>query len=315
MESNARCIRFLVLILSGAAQCFSQMPEEPAFKVDVDMVVLTFTVTDSNGRYIHGLKPFDLKITEDGVAQKIMTFAEGAARGEDAIGIPAETFDGSHVFVLFDTSNCMYEGFAKAADAVADFIRRLDSTVSVAVYGFSRNLFRAVALTLDHDRAVSGVRNVVVGQDTALYNAVLLTLRDAARQKGRKSIVVFSNGPDTSSMVSPDEVAAIAEDEGIPIFIVSTRGRRDGSTSAQGLTHLTEETGGRVFWAHEWREQDQALSVIREGFASTYTVAYYPTSTSNREFRKVSIDLAGQFGSNYHVQTRSGYRPRPDSAQ
>ena len=62
----------------------------------------------------------------------------------------------------------------------------------------------------------------MAGDDTALYNALLLTLRDAAKVPGRKVVIVFSNGPDNASMVAPDDVRAVAEDEGIPIYVIST---------------------------------------------------------------------------------------------
>ena len=133
------------------------------------MVVLSFTVTDSKGHYINGLKPSDFHLTEDGIAQKINTFGEGnkppvqimddgttrplSAAAEAAIaqadGAPTEvhsdSFVGTNVFVLFDTSNYMYRGFVYASDAIADFVRGLDKTDSVAVYTFSRNLSRARA--------------------------------------------------------------------------------------------------------------------------------------------------------------------------
>src|SRR5437868_7767285 len=55
----------------------AQEGQRPIFKVKVDMVVLSFTVTNSKGQYINGLKPKDFKIQEDGIDQKIATFAEG----------------------------------------------------------------------------------------------------------------------------------------------------------------------------------------------------------------------------------------------
>jgi hypothetical protein len=129
---------------------------------------------------------------------------------------------GTNVFVLFDTSNFMYHGFVYAEDAIADFVRGLDRADSVAVYTFSRNLSRAANLTRDRNDAIFGLRKSVAGDDTALYNGLLLTLRDAAKVPGRKVVIVFSNGPDNASMVAPDDVRAVAEDEGIPIYVIST---------------------------------------------------------------------------------------------
>jgi Ca-activated chloride channel family protein len=108
------------------------------------MVVLSFQVTDSKNHYINGLKPTDFRIFEDGIPQKIATFAEGAkaplAVAEDGATRPLleakkdalpgmdrpDAFVGTNVFVLFDTSNFMYRGFVYAEDAIADFVRGLD---------------------------------------------------------------------------------------------------------------------------------------------------------------------------------------------
>src|SRR5258706_7883687 len=208
------------------------------------MVVLSFTVTDSKGHYINNLKHTDFRVTEDGIAQKINTFGEGnkppvqvlddgstrplnqavAVAGE-VDGKPSEirsdSFVGTNVFVLFDTSNYMYKGFVYASDAIAEFVRGLDRADSVAVYTYSRNLSRAAVLTKERNDAISGLRNAVAGDDSALYNCLLLTLRDAAKIPGRKVVIVFSNGPDNASMVAPDDVRAVAEDEGIPLYVIA----------------------------------------------------------------------------------------------
>jgi Ca-activated chloride channel family protein len=228
----------MVVGLACVAGMFPQEGQRPTFRVKVDMVVLSFTVTDSRGHYINSLNPSDFRIFEDGILEKISTFGEGskppltvledgstrpplvgsgAGTGEPSskpgMEIRADAFVGTNVFILFDTSNYMYRGFVYASDAIADFIRGLDRADSVAVYTFSRNLSRAGSLSRDRNEALTGLRKAVAGDDAALYNALLLTLRDAAKVPGRKVIIVFSNGPDNASMVAPDDVRAVAEDE------------------------------------------------------------------------------------------------------
>ena len=206
--------------MAGAGLALRAQDQHPVYHVKVDMVVHSFQVTDSKNRYINGLKPSDFKIFEDGIPQKIATFAEGAntpvAVNADGTTRPLlnstqselpglekpDAFVGTNVFVLFDTSNFMYKGFVYAEDAIADFVRGLDHADSVAVYTFSSNLSRAANLTRDHGNAIQGLRTSVAGADTALYNALLLTLRDAAKVVGRKVVIVFSNGPDNASMVA-----------------------------------------------------------------------------------------------------------------
>src|SRR5215469_8596550 len=136
--------RELFSLAAGAASTLLQAPkllaqegQRPVFRIKVDMVVLSFTVTDSKNHYINGLKPSDIKIFEDGIPQKLNTFGEGnkppvqvmedgstrpllagdvpaAGVEPDAKGgaeIRSDAFVGTNVFVLFDTSNYMYRGF------------------------------------------------------------------------------------------------------------------------------------------------------------------------------------------------------------
>ena len=301
--------------------------QHPIFRVKVDMVVLSFQVTDSKNHYINGLKPSDFRIYEDGILEKIATFAEGANTpvAVDASGathpmldakkdaLPGlerpDAFVGTNVFVLFDTSNFMYRGFVYAEDAIADFVRGLDHADSVAIYTFSRNLSRAATLTREHSDAIAGLRNAVAGDDTALYNALLLTIRDAAKVPGRKVVIVFSNGPDNASMVAPDDVRAVAEDEGIPIYVISTAEVNKDPISSGVFRRIAQRTGGKAYWARTWQKQVEAFESIREDMSNSYTITYYPAANPNEGFRKISVEIVSDPGKKWRVQSRPGYRP------
>jgi Ca-activated chloride channel family protein len=321
----------LATLSALAAGLHAQEGQRPIFRVKVDMVVLTFTVTDSKGKYINGLKPSDFRILEDGIIEKVATFAEGsrpplqvlddgstrplipAARPADAKPGPvatADAFVGTNVFVLFDTSNYMYRGFVYASDAIADFVRGLDRADSVAVYTFSRNLSRAAPLTQDRNEAMLGLRKAVAGDDAALYNTLLLTLRDAAKVPGRKVIIVFSNGPDNASMVAPDDVRAVAEDEGIPIYVISTTEVNKDPISSGVFRRISARTGGKAYWAKTWQRQVEAFESIREDLGNSYTITYYPAPNPNEGFRKISVEIVTDIGKKYRVRARPGYRPR-----
>jgi len=319
-----------VLGISGSlAWLGAQEGQRPVFRVKVDMVVLSFTVTDSKGRYINGLKPGDFRVLEDGIAQKVATFAEGnkpavqilddgstrpliAAAPDTRPGpdVRSDAFVGTNVFVLFDTSNYMYRGFVYASDAIADFVRGLDRADSVAVYTFSRNLSRAAELTRDRFEAIGGLRKAVAGDDAALYNALLLTLRDAAKVPGRKVVIVFSNGPDNASMVAPDDVRAVAEDDGIPIYVISTSEASKDAISAGVFRRITQRTGGKSYHAKTWQKQVEAFESIREDLGNSYTVTYYPQPNPNEGFRKIAVEITSDVAKKYRVRARPGYRPR-----
>ncbi len=317
-------------LVAGSIWLSAQETRGPVFRSKVDLVVLSFTVTDSKGHYINGLKPGDFKILEDGIVEKVSTFAEGnkpavqvnddgSTRALLADGTPAprpgidpgsDAFVGTNVFVLFDTSNFMYRGFVYAEDAIADFVRGLDKADSVAVYSFSRNLSRASDLTRERSDAIFGLRKAVAGDDTALYNALLLTLRDAAKVPGRKVVIVFSNGPDNASMVAPDDVRAVAEDEGIPIYVISTNEVNKDPISSSVFRRITSRTGGKAYWAKTWQKQVEAFESIREDLGNSYTVTYYPAPNPNEGFRKISVEIVSDIGKKYRVRSRPGYRPR-----
>lgn len=331
--------RELFSLAAGAASTLLQAQKLPAqeggqrpvFRVKVDMVVLSFTVTDSKNHYINGLHPPDFRIYEDGILQKLNTFAEGtkppveviedgktrplvetaaeSGTGPSAVLDRPDAFVGTNVFILFDTSNFMYRGFVYAEDAIADFVRGLDRADSVALYTFSRNLSRASSLTRDHNEAITGLRHSVAGDDTALYNALLLTLRDAAKVPGRKVVIVFSNGPDNASMVAPDDVRAVAEDEGIAIYTISTNEVNKDTISSAALRRMAQRTGGKAYWARTWQKQVEAFESIREDLGNSYTITYYPAPNPNEGFRKIAVEIVSDPGKKFRVHTRPGYRP------
>ncbi len=343
LSRGALCV--LVLALSGGLvmtmpHAVGQEPAQPGptFRVEVDLVLLNIAVTDRRGRYIPDLKPADFRILEDGVAQKIATFAEGneaprritdsgelvaespaapsaaplAGRVDGASAPPLgeESLVGTNVFILFDTSNFMYRSFVYAEDAIADFIRELDTADSVAIYGYSRNLTRHSRLTSNRWDALRGLRLSVAGDETALYNSLLLTLRDAAQVPGRKVIIVFSNGPDSASAVAPDDVRAVAEDEGIPIYVISTKEVNKDPISSNVFRRLTGRTGGKAFFAKSWQKQSEAFSSIREELGSSYTLTYYPQPNPNRGWRSIEVELVGDHLKSHRLRTRQGYRPK-----
>ncbi|HTS77947.1 MAG TPA: VWA domain-containing protein [Bryobacteraceae bacterium] len=325
-----RAIR--IPVVTGTLVALSIAPpavtqERPTFRVKVDMVVLSFQVTDNKGKYVNGLKPKDFRILEDGIPQKIATFGEGSrapvqvasdgtltpvAPSEESKteGRVVDAFIGTNVFVLFDTSNYMYRGFVYASDAIADFIRGLDRADSVAVYTYSKNLKREAPLTHERTDAIFGLRQAVAGDDSALYNCLLLTLRDAAKVPGRKVIIVFSNGPDNASMVAPSDVQAVAEDEGIPIYVISTNEVNKDPISSQVFRRITQRTGGKSYFAKTWQKQVEAFESIREDLGNSYTVTYYPQPNPNEGFRKISVELLSDSAKKYRIQCRPGYRPR-----
>jgi VWFA-related protein len=301
-------------------------------------VQLNVAVTDSKGNYVTGLPPQAFSVTEDGIPQTVATFAEGNEVTRSLVATsqtgrkpevesrppaepPSSNSDssenlgtlvaGANVFVLFDTSNYMYRGFVFAQDAISDFIRSLESADKLAFYSYSRDLSRSTQLTADRSQVLRGVRSTVAGDDAALYNCLLLTLQDATHYSGRKVVVVFSNGPDNASVVPPEDVAELAQSAGIPIYMISTQDAKLEPISTAVFERMTAATGGKAYFAKNWKDEKRAFTSIRDDLAHLYALSYYPQTNPNNGWRTIKVKLVGEHMKNFHIRTRNGYRPQP----
>jgi len=337
MAALALGLALVLILLSGSGTRSSAQERGSHIRVVVNLVQLNVAVTDKNGNYITGLRPENFAIYEDGIPEKLASFAEGngparalvdlaqadakadtaadhveAAALQQPTTVTGSSLDslvaGANVFILFDTSNYMYRGFVFAQDAIADFVRSLDTADKIAMYSYSRDLSRVAPLTPDRSAVLRGVRNTVAGDEAALYNTLLLTLRDAAQYKGRKVVVVFSNGPDNSSVVPPEDVAELAQSAGISVYMISTQQAKLEPVSTAVFERMTAATGGKAYFAKNWRDEKRAFASIRDDLAHLYSISYYPRANPNRGWRSIQVRLVGDELRKAHIRTRTGYR-------
>jgi Ca-activated chloride channel family protein len=242
------------------------------------------------------------------VSQPVVTETATTAEEGTVKTAGVGTTTGANVFILFDTSNYMYRGFVFAQDSIADFIRSLEGVGRVAFYSYSRDLSRAVSLTPDRPTVLRGVRSTVAGDDAALYNSLLMTVKDAARLTGRKAIVVFSNGPDNASLVPPEDVAELAQSTGTIIYMISTRDAQAEPISTAVFERMSKATGGKAYFSKSWKDEKDAFASIREDLAHLYSLSYYPAPNPNHGWRSISVKLVGEAAQKYRIRTRDGYR-------
>ena len=327
---------FTLLLFGSSRLGGAQDDNASRIYVSVVLVQLNVAVTDDKGNYVTGLRPEDFQIIEDKIPEKIATFEEGngppihlldpsgkptleatvataagaasAAGGVKPSATLLGTASGANVFILFDTSNYMYRGFVFAQDSIADFVRSLEGESKVALYSYSRDLDRVSNLTNDRSQVLRAVRSTVAGDDAALYNCLLMTVKDASTLTGKKAIVVFSNGPDNASLVPPEDVAELAQSTGTIIYMVSTRAAESDPTSTAVFERMSKATGGKAYFSKSWGDEARAFSSIREDLAHLYSLSYYPQPNPNRGWRTISVRLAGDRLQKYHVRTRDGYR-------
>jgi VWFA-related protein len=204
----------------------------------------------------------------------------------------------------------MYRGFVFAQDAIAEFVRSLGSADKIAFYSYSRDLSRAATLTSDRAQVLRAVRSTVAGDEAALYNTLLLTLKDATQYQGRKVVVVFSNGPDNSSVIPPEDVAEFAQSAGVSVYMISTQEAKLEPLSTAVFERMTAATGGKAYFARNWRDEKRAFASVRDDLAHLYSLSYYPKANPNSGWRAITVKVIDDHSKGYKIRTRNGYRPQ-----
>jgi len=277
---------------------------EPAttLKVDVNLVNVFVTVTDAEGSPVAGLTKDNFILQEDGQDQNIAVFDKESA-------VPLS------IALAIDTSLSTRHDLpleqASAKRFAHVILRPVDA---LSVYGFSEVVNESTpGFTPDLKRIDEGIDHIRVGAATALYDAIYLVSRALNRRKGRKVIVLITDGGDTISRIDYKQALRAAQEAEALVYsiiivpIESSAGRETGGEHA--LIQLSEDTGGRYYYATSTTQLDAAFRKISDELRTQYLLAYYPAQrTSFSDFRRIEVKVAGvPKASDYHVRHRSGY--------
>lgn len=174
--------------------------------VDTDLVTIPVSVFDRNGLYIPGLTQDDFRIFEDGKEQEIAYF-----------GTSDKPFT---VILLIDTSLSFEDVMDDVKNAAIAFVEQLKPNDSVMVIEFDGNVHVLTESTNDRDRIRKAIRKANIGSGTSLYDSVDHSLRKSVSKiEGRKAIVLFTDGVDTTSRkANYDSTLDLAEESDCLIF-------------------------------------------------------------------------------------------------
>ncbi|HJS74046.1 MAG TPA: VWA domain-containing protein, partial [Vicinamibacteria bacterium] len=238
------------------------------FRVTVDLISLSVTVTDARNRFVTELLQKDFAVYEDGIAQEISVFSQE--------NLPIR------MLLLLDTSASMDEKMTFAQEAAVNFVKtmKMDDLTQVIEFGSKQNTLQP--FTADTDKLARAIRMTQAGGTTALYNALYVALKELSRRREdirRQAIVVLSDGEDTSSLVSFDQVMELTKDTDVVIYTISLRkpSARRGRAFSEAehvLKKLAEETGGQWFFPNEIQELDSVYERIANELKSQYNVGY-----------------------------------------
>jgi Ca-activated chloride channel family protein len=200
--------------------------------------------------------------------------------------------------------------------AATNFVRRLRPTDIGQVIDFDSRVEVRQAFTSNQAELDAAIQQTAAGGSTSLYNAVYIALKELRKIKAvsedevrRQALVVFSDGEDTSSLVSFEEVLDLAKRSETAIYSIALRGvdtQTKGFHEAEYVMRtLAQETGGRSFFPTRIEDLAGVYSQIADELASQYTIGY--TSRNPRRdgaFRRVVVQPTRQ---GVTTRTKKGY--------
>jgi Ca-activated chloride channel family protein len=263
--------------------------------VDVDVVQVTATVTDGDGRFARGLKRQDFQLLEDGVLQDLSTFV-----AED---VPLE------IIVAVDVSGSMKDAMPKVKESVKTFLSGIKPRDRVTVLGFNDSVFTLARPSVDLATRLKAIDRLAPWGGTALYDVIVQAIDLLGRQTGRRTLVVFTDGEDLNSRV-PIEVAERRLETSDAVLYPIGQGRAPHLQSLKSvLERLARKSGGRAYFGDNVNKLDGVFANILDELSNQYLLGYVPKNLARGgQWRTVSVKLPGK---DLRVRARQGYRVEP----
>jgi Ca-activated chloride channel homolog len=262
----------------------------PVFPVGLGVVEVTVTARDAQGGLVADLRPEDFAIREDGREQEVLIFAPAARperREELALNLG----------MLFDTSGSMRRNLRLSQESAVRFLDAIPRAGDLLLLFFDRDI-RLSRYSSENQQGIFGRILETRGEGgTALYDAIAVYLSRVADTPGRKVLVVFTDGEDTTSRVSSEEVMRMLRASAVTVYPVEFPGDwRPGSTEAAWahsfLFGLAEASGGRMFHPQASKELAAIYRSILEDLAGQYVIGYMSdNSARDGRFRRIALEV------------------------
>jgi VWFA-related protein len=261
---------------------------------DVDVVQVVATVTDDRGRFVGNLGMDAFRIWENDVPQPVTHLI-----GQDS---PRE------VVVAVDMSSSMTEAMPQVRQAVRTFLGALRPDDHVTLLAFNDAVFTLARRESDPAARARAVERLAPWGGTALYDMLLKAMDLLATRRGRKVLVVFSDGEDQSSRAALEDVQRRAETNDAPVYMIGQgRGATDRKLR-EILEKMAHMSGGRSFHTEDPRELQGVFAAIVEELENQYLLGYQPSNAAkDGSWRRIRVEA----GKDHRVRARQGYRAVP----
>jgi Ca-activated chloride channel family protein len=288
----------LAPLLCAAALCAQQAP---VFRADVNLVRVLATVKNQAGELVGALQKGDFEVFDNGARQEISVF-------ERRTELPLS------VALLVDTSGSTNKELKYETDSASRFLHALLSEGNpedaVALYSFNYDVTVQHSFTHNYNSLEARLKTLHGDAGTALYDAIFLTARDLEPRRGRKVMVIVTDGGDTASSKDVHaalQAAQLADAVIYPVVVMpitNDAGRNIGGEHA--LQFMAEGTGGRPFLPSVGAELDRAFGDIITELRTQYLLAFYPHDAplGKDPFHKLEVRVRRP---ELRVSARNGY--------
>jgi Ca-activated chloride channel family protein len=272
------------LILSGPL-AYAQ------FSTGVSLVEVYVTVTDRQGAPVTGLKAGDFRVLQDGEPQSITAFAVGAFPLAVAVGIDRS-------FSMGGKGNLL----TVAKSAARTFIDALRGEDQVMVLAIGSETEIAAPLSTDRADAREAIDRLDPWGTTPLYDATIVALDTIQAAKGRRALVLVSDGTDRYSTIRAAELVERARQRDVLIYPMAI-----GSARPAVFAELATATGGRSFYTSDPRELSRIMTTIARELRFQYLLGYVPPPPRGSSWHAIDVEVSRP---GVRVRARDGFLSR-----
>jgi VWFA-related protein len=273
-------------------------PRQPfTFESSVDVVSVTAVVQDKSGHFVRGLGPSDIEVLEDGVRQQVAHFREASGPGEK---VPLS------VVLVLDSSGSMKNSLHFLQEAAVTFVQKLEDKDKALVVQFNEGVKASAEFSGDTDRLEQLVEALQAWGGTSLNDAIHYALNRVRDEPGRKAVVVFTDGADTTSTLKENEVIDYARAVEVTVYCVGIRGEFGlHARSPRGfLRKIAKETGGAFFFPDRVGELVRVFAGISNELHNHYLLSYSPKRPPDGGWRTIEVRVKNR---DSVVRVRKGY--------
>lgn len=268
---------------------------DTVFRIEGRLVEVYATVLDQRGHYRDDLPGVAFHVLEEGEPQTIKYFETTSRPFQCAI--------------VLDTTGSMANALPALKNAVLNFIDQFGPDDSIAIYSFDERLEVRQDFTTDKAAAKRAALRLRAGGRTALFDAVAEVSREISDKPGKKSMVVFTDGDDNTSVLTAQAAITRAHKNGIPLFTIAEGEATRSSQLRKILSELSLNTGGMAFEAKSPKDMMEVFARISGEMRHVYLLAYQPHQVpTDGKWRRILVTVDGI--PDGKVRAKQGYFPK-----